>query len=436
MLEILQSTLEGDHRISAWSINAFHRNGYQIYTSLGKQEAIRSVTQKRWWITLQTLLKNSSGEQQIGQTGVEIVEGEKDIQARIDMAVEQARLHGIPPYTLPEPGADYPDFDDADAAIRNNPWDTLEQLEEHIRDAVSKEKHIETAASEFFLNHTAVHLINSNGLNLEMENSDVVWDICLLYNNGSTETEFWDVKKRAGTQYMDIHADIARFAQYARDAAVAKAPKSGTCPVVLTGDNLYILLQFFLHHSGAVAKYNDSSLFNPGKPVLRETPKGDVLNIASNPVHPGGTHSYRFDHEGFPGRRIQVIENGLLNRFWGSAQHAQYLGIEPTGAFGNIEIPAGTCSWDDLFQGSDRVILVHQFSTFDPQPVAGNYLGEIRVGYEYRADGSVIPLRGGSVTGNVVDGMVNCRFSRECDTFYGYFGPRGIRFERAQIAGD
>ena len=181
---------------------------------------------------------------------------------------------------------------------------------------------------------------------------------------------------------------------------------------------------------------NDAAMFKPGQPVLPEPFKGDNLSIASNAILRGGTHSYRFDNEGFPGQRIPVIADGVLKQYWGTAQHAQYLGIKPTGAFGNIEIPPGTCSWDELFQGSDRVILVHQFSTFDPQPVAGNYLGEIRVGYEYRADGTVIPLRGGSVTGNVVDGMINCRFSRECETFYGYFGPRGIRFERAQVAGD
>ncbi len=436
MLDKLQSTLEKDTRISAWSIVASIHNGYQIYTNLGKQEAIRAVTQKQWRILLHTPLKNTAGEQQIGQTSVEIVEGERDIQSRINAAVEQARLHGLPPYTLPSPGAVYPDFNDTDPAIRDNPWKTLEQLEDQIREAVSRENHIETAASEFFLNHTALQLINSNGLNLETENSDVVWDICLLYNNGASETEFWDVKKRAGTHHMDIGKEISRFAQFARDAAVAKAPKSGTCPVVLTGDNLYILLLYFLNHSGALSAYNDAAMFKPGQPVLPEPFKGDNLSIASNAILRGGTHSYRFDNEGFPGQRIPVIADGVLKQYWGTAQHAQYLGIKPTGAFGNIEIPPGTCSWDELFQGSDRVILVHQFSTFDPQPVAGNYLGEIRVGYEYRADGTVIPLRGGSVTGNVVDGMINCRFSRECETFYGYFGPRGIRFERAQVAGD
>ena len=109
--------------------------------------------------------------------------------------------------------------------------------------------------------------------------------------------------------------------------------------------------------------------------------------------------------------------------------------LNPPVVSGNLEIPPGSKSWNELLREHDRTILVVQFSTFDPQPVSGDFLGEIRVGYEYRADGAVIPLRGGSVSGNVSKGMLDCYFSKEMETFNGYFGPRGIRMESAQVAG-
>jgi PmbA protein len=232
-----------------------------------------------------------------------------------------------------------------------------------------------------------------------------------------------------------LEDDFARFARYARDAARTEEPAGGTCPVVLTGDALHILFAYLAHHSSARAKYQGSALFSPGEPILQDTPEGDTVTLYSNALHHGGTHSYRFDTDGLPGRRVKVIDDGVLTRYWSTKQYADYLDIEPTGLWSNFEIAPGNTSWDDLFKSDDRVILVVQFSSFDPQPVAGNYLGEIRVGYEYRRDGSVVPLRGGSVSGNLAESLVNCRFCREVETFEGYYGPKGVRFEQARIAG-
>lgn len=436
MLDPIRMKLEEDKRICAWTILEHCRDSYQLYTSLNEQEAIRAVSQKRWIVTILSPVESSSGEGLIGHTDFELVEGERNLDARIDMAIEQAKLHGSRPWPLPGPGSRYPDFDDSDPAIRDNAWASLGVLDETIRESISGEKGIDLASSELFLDQIRNRLVNSSGLDLQSQKSHVTWDVCLLYNSGSSETEFWEMKSRPGARYIDVGNDIRRFAGYARDAASAVVPRSGTCPVVLTGDHLYVLLQYFMHHSSASAKYNNSALFEPGKPVFPESPRGDTLNIASNALHPGGVFSYRFDGEGSPGMRVPIIENGVLTGYWGTSQYSSYLNLKPTGSFANFEIPPGTVSWDELFRSDDRVILVLQFSTFDPQPVAGNYLGEIRVGYEFRKDGSIIPLRGGSVTGNVVDGMLDCRFCRELETFYGYFGPRGIRFERAQIAGD
>jgi len=436
MLEQIRLLLEKDPRITDWEILESHHNGHQIYTSLGEQEAVRAIEQRRWQVGIYTDVPVDGKPPLMGYTSIEIVEGENNPSSRIDAAIEQAKLHGSQRFKLPSAGLEYPVFDGSDPGIRDDPWNTLEHLKDELHEAVSKEEHINVASSEFFLDHTDFRFINSCGIDLNDANSKFTWDICLLFNDGKSDTEFWEMKFRPGARYVNIKDDVARYAKYARDAAIAQVPKSGNCPVVITGDHLYILLQYFLHHSSASARYNGSSMFEPGKPVLPRSPDGDLLSITSNALHKGGFRSYRFDSQGTPGKCVPIIENGILTRFWAPIQYAQYLGIDTTGVFGNFDLPPGKISWNDLFKSDDRVILVQQFSTFDPQPVAGNYLGEIRVGYEFRRDGTVIPLRGGSVTGNVVDGMLDCRFCREIETFYGYVGPRGIRFEHAQVAGE
>ena len=45
MLNQIKTLLESDKRIKHWTVFDQHRNGHQIYTSLGQQEAIRAVEQ-------------------------------------------------------------------------------------------------------------------------------------------------------------------------------------------------------------------------------------------------------------------------------------------------------------------------------------------------------------------------------------------------------
>ncbi len=437
MLDILKKTLDSHPDITRWSIQEIRKHGNQLYTGFGEIESVRSVSSLTYRVEIFTPAACSPGNggECFGSTTLEFFPGETDVKQKLDEAVAQAGVHGNRAYELPDAGLEYSEFNNADPAIRDRPRETITELVDRMNALESSEENIRVSSSEFFLNYLDYRLVNNRGLDQRMESTSVLWDICLLFQDGLVDKEFWEIYKRPGLNNLPLETDFRRFAQHARDAARTETPRSGECPVVLTGDSLYILLLYYMYHSSASAKYNGSALFKPGESVLTEDAKGDALTIYSNAVHPAGTRSFQFDSQGLPGARTRVIHDGRLERYWASNQYAQYLDIAPTGEFGNFEIPPGNTPWADLFKSTDRVILVVQFSTFDPQPVAGNYLGEIRVGYEYRADGTVVPLRGGSVTGNVADGMLDCRFSREIETFDGYYGPRGIRFERAQIAG-
>ena len=59
---------------------------------------------------------------------------------------------------------------------------------------------------------------------------------------------------------------------------------------------------------------------------------------------------------------------------------------------------------------------------------------EIRLGYEIGPDGA-IPVKGGSVTGNLFEAMASARFSAETVELPAFAGPRAIRFESLQVAG-
>ena len=76
------------------------------------------------------------------------------------------------------------------------------------------------------------------------------------------------------------------------------------------------------------------------------------------------------------------------------------------------------------------------FADLRANPVTGDFVSEIRLGYEIGADGTKRPLKGGSVAGNVLDAFCDCRMSRETMKSGDYHGPRSIRFSKLVISGE
>ncbi len=434
MIEKIAAALQKQTVLSSWAISERQLRSTQLYEVFGKRESIRAVDATTYDVDLHVPI-STDGTDRMGSIRIEIAPGETGIDTRIRRAIESASVHGNRPFMLTEAGMVYPDFQSADPDIVTNPWQVIDDIHESLREEAAKAPDIRISSTEVFVKYLRQRLVNSRGLDVSQDYTDCLWEIVLFHGRKPEESEFWAIFSRPQWRQLNIGEKFGVFAQHARNALIAKTPRSGNCPVVLTGDALEVLYQYLIHHASASARFTGSSLFEPGRPVLPDEPQGDRFTMYSNSIISGGSYSRRFDPDGLPGTRVRIIHDGVLERFWATQQYAQYLGIEPTGAFANIELPPGTRSWEELLQSDDRVILVEQFSTFDPQPVAGNYLGEIRVGYEYRADGSVVPLRGGSVTGNVVSGLTNARFCREMEIFQGYYGPRGVRFEEAQVAG-
>ena len=154
----------------------------------------------------------------------------------------------------------------------------------------------------------------------------------------------------------------------------------------------------------------------------------------SNAVLPFGTESSSFDSDGFPGQRLVIIDNGVLQRFWARHRYAQYLQVPATGDFANIEIAAGSHPFATLFKDEGPLYHIVAFSAMSPDPITGDFVGEIRLGYELQG-GQSRPIRGGSISGNLFAALSAAQLSRETVFLGNYLGPRGMRFPRITVAG-
>jgi PmbA protein len=149
---------------------------------------------------------------------------------------------------------------------------------------------------------------------------------------------------------------------------------------------------------------------------------------------PFATRSATFDDEGLPGQRTLIVERGVLSRFWATERYAEYLQIPATGRFGNMEIAAGSSAFDSLFDGEGPLYHIVAFSAMSPDPITGDFVGEIRLGYEIR-NGQSLPIKGGSISGNLFDVLAAAQLSQDVVFLGDYLGPRGMRFDKVTVAG-
>lgn len=256
------------------------------------------------------------------------------------------------------------------------------------------------------------------------------WAWCSAFGS---ETHIAQQRRRAAD--FDVPALVARKATQARDALRATVPPRHRGPVVISREALLDILAFFRVQSAAQSKFQKLSQLEIGQSVFgpREV-RGEPLHLRSDALLPFGLNSGPCDAEGLPGRDVVIIEDNVLRRFWANQRYAEYLGIEPTGAFGNLVIPPGTIPLSELLADGPLIHIV-AFSHMVPDMVTGDVVAEIRLGYLVDGD-RVTPIKGGALSANLFDGFAQAAYAREVAFLGEYLGPEAIRFEQMVIAGE
>ena len=136
-------------------------------------------------------------------------------------------------------------------------------------------------------------------------------------------------------------------------------------------------------------------------------------------------------------RRDALVEDGVLRRYWTDMRSAAWLGESaPTGEFAGLSIAPGKWRLEDLRSVADGPVYeIVSFSLMLPDPITGDFVAEIRLGYRHDASG-VHPIKGGSLSGNVLTAFQDARLSAAIFNDGAYYGPMSIRFGALSIAGE
>jgi PmbA protein len=307
-----------------------------------------------------------------------------------------------------------------------------------IQNAAASHPDVYLTAAECFGEIHTTHLVNSRGIDAEQESTEITVEFVLHSKRGDEHREAFSETHRRRVADLHLEDEVAQRTQQTLDLFEAAPAPAWEGPVILRGDALAIFMAGdglrggVLHVLGsAEAKYARFSSGEIGKSVFRSEVKGDPLSVWANRCIPFGTYSNRFDEEGLPAQRLELIRNNELVTFAASQRYADYLGLPATGAFGGVEVAPGPRPASTLL--SDPYVEIAQFSWFNPDPVTGDFATEIRFGY-FVENGVRKPFRGGQLVGNFLQALADVHWSAETGMFGTYLGPHTARFNDLNIA--
>ncbi|MDH7487218.1 MAG: metallopeptidase TldD-related protein [Anaerolineae bacterium] len=436
MLEQIIRHLQAHTAVHDWQVELNHKRSHQLFLVGERVESERSVETVRARVRIYNDHPGPEGDLARGEASFVVLPQDDDtaIARKLEEAVFMAGLVSNPPFGLPGP-ADYPAVEVLDPRLAEEPRAVLDELRGQLIAAASRQPQVRLSSSECFLEVGESELRNSRGVQAAVRSSQALFDFVLISSDGANESEMHTAQQRRRAADFDVPALVARKAAQARDALRATVPPGHRGPVVISREALLDMLAFFRVQSSAQSKFQKLSQLEVGQSVfgLREV-RGEPLHLRSDALLPFGLNSGPCDAEGLPGRDVVIIEDNVLRRFWANQRYAEYLGIEPTGAFGNLVIPPGTTPLAELLADGPLIHIV-AFSDMVPDMVTGDVVAEIRLGYVVDGD-RVTPIKGGALSANLFDGFAQATYAREVAFLGEYLGPEAIRFEQMVIAGE
>ncbi len=414
----------------SWEIRRLRNKSFQRYLIFKEQESQRVVENEKFLVTL---YKNyeQDGRKVLGESTLALSEGD-DLREKLSAAWEMAGLVANPVFALPDKGLVYQPVQSVDPEIKEHPYFHLDKIRDDlVRTPLDR---VKLSSAEIFLELKEFEIVNSLGLEQAREESEILVEFVLLAEKGAGfGGESWGWKQ--GRNYADMRLGDAlqKYARFALESQEAVLPPSGVYPVVFSEESLDTLFNFFVLQASGPARFQGWSRLELDQPVLPEI-KGEALSLASNPSILGLLKTRSFDDQGLPLSPVDVIRENIFRSRLNSKRYADYLQEPATGGMANLQVAPGPRGFQELLEDGPVFHLL-RFSTFEPNPITGAFSGEIRTGYLIEG-GIVTPIKGGSVSGVMDQAFQEAYFSKEITRRAAYLGPKAVRLEGLDIAGE
>lgn len=425
LVELLQSA--GLH---AWEVRRVRETSDQLYLVFDQTESLRRVESETYAVQIYLLVEKDS-QTWLGESGWTANPGD-DFASDLAKAIERAPLALNPVFRLPALEQQYQQLQLVDPVLKEQPRQILWHVRHDLNQAVAEFGDIQLASAEIFVNFREIEFRNHTGLSGSYEETELQTEFALLATASGQEAESLGWRRAAFYQDLQVNDMVRRYSRYALENAHAEMPRSGQYSVVFGEEALDTIFNHLCAQSGGQAAFQGWSRFKVGEPVINN-PRRDFLTLSTDPWMPGGVKSRPFDSRGLALQPVTFIKDNLFQNFLADKRYADYLQIQATGGLTNLRVAPGRATLAEMLY-SGKVLHLLRFSTLEPNPVTGAISGEIRTGYLLN-NGDVIPVKGGSVSGQLDEAFRYLTLSREMEQRETYFGPAGIRVEDMQVGG-
>jgi predicted Zn-dependent protease len=413
-----------------WEVRRRRETSDQLYLIFDQVESQRRVESETFLVQIY-LLMEKDGRQWLGESGWTANPGD-DFAADLAKALERAPWALNPVFHLPGPEQQYKPLDLVDPGLREQPQQALWHVRHDLNRAVAQVHRVQLASAELYVNYREIDFQNHTGLRGSYAETELQTQFALLAAADGQEAESLGWRRAGFYQDLQIDAMVQRYSRYALENAGAGLPPSGPYPVIFGEEALDTIFSHLCAQADGQAAFQGWSRFKAGEAVIKN-PRRDLLTLASDPWLPGGLKSRPFDGWGLALKPVTFIQNNIFQQCLADQRYADYLQLPPTGGLTNLRVAPGRATLAEMLYAG-TVLHLLRFSTLEPNPVTGAISGEIRTGYLLR-QGEAVPIKGGSVSGQLDEAFRYLTLSRETEQRETYFGPAGIRVEEMDIGG-
>jgi predicted Zn-dependent protease len=288
-------------------------------------------------------------------------------------------------------------------------------------------------SAELFLNKIDIHIINSEGVDVAFTKYNGDLEFITTWKETSEEIELYRNLSFSNFSKDRFKEEVSEMINQCRNKAIAKStPNVSNIPVLLTGLPVTEFFSYYYNQSNASSVYNKITTLKVGDNVQGNNIIGDKLSITLDPTLNNSTASSPYDEDGFSLSTSELFKDGVLQRNWGSVRFSHYLNTKPTGNISNVVVSGGNKAISELKQNPYLELLV--FSDFQIDTLTGDFGGEIRLGYYYDGN-TIIPITGGSLSGNIKKIHHNMLLSKELQQDNNFVGPKTVLLTDVSIAG-
>jgi predicted Zn-dependent protease len=451
-LDQAKSTLSTRPEVKGWVLTEEHIHRRERYFMKDGSALVadqdRNVHQQNIFLRMFVKLKGKDGRQ--GEVTQKLFRA-MPLQPQIESAIASAQQTDHQAWELPASlPKDLPLLQSADPRMGEDLEGAMGEATRQVETAVARVNHATFNSAELFLSvhDRALHL--SNGLVHRSAQSRVYAEAAYSHSkcasSGETQSdEYLNARWSVRLEDADIPGLFEETAERALHMLDVVKPEAGKYAVIIDSEVLATLFNGHVTQLSGANLYHGLPSVKPGSQLIPGA-EGDRITLSLDPHLAFGGDTSAVSDLGVMQKPILLVKDNQVIASAADKQYADYLGLQATTSRGDVVVEPGKLSYEELTKAAPQVLEILQFSGLFADPNTGTFSSEIRLARLFdQKSGRVTYLKGGSLSGSIVENFKNARFSskRVRRAHFqanelrgqGYWGPEYALITNVSIAG-